>query len=85
MFFYKDNGRVRLDCTGDFILTRNDSIVRADRKHAAPMAVSNVTGVTGVGQFGFIHKLRATFAALRFIWGAGSRGYANGDAVEYNP
>jgi len=84
MFFYKIKGRVCLDCTGDFILTRNTSIIRAEAKQTAPYAVTSVSGVANVSAYGFLHRLRASWLALRFIWSRRPAYVGTAAAVRYS-
>ena len=69
MYFYKQKGRQCLDLRGDLILTHNDALVKARVKSSAPSAVRNAKYVLEIPALGIWRKLRATVAAIRFIWG----------------
>ena len=68
MYFYKDKGKQVLDMRGDLVITHNDSLVKARVKSAAPSGVQNAKYIVVAGM-GFVRKLKATFAAIGFIWG----------------
>lgn len=68
MYFYKQKGRQCLDLRGDLILTHNDAIAKARVKSAGPSHVRNAS-YTPVASLGRLGKLKATWAAVRFIWG----------------
>ena len=69
MYFFNTGGKQHLDLRGDLILTHNDSLVKTRNKSAAPRFVSNAKYVLNIPKLGFIGKLKATFAAIGFIWG----------------
>jgi hypothetical protein len=68
MYFYKRGGKQILDLRGDLILTHNDDLIKGRVKSAAPGGVKNATYIV-VRNMGFIRKLKATFHAMRFIFG----------------
>ena len=69
MYFYKYKGKQVLDLRGDLILTHNNALVKGRIKSAAPSGVTNVKYISDIPAMGSFRKLRATFAAIRFIWG----------------
>jgi hypothetical protein len=69
MYFYKLKGRQMLDLRGDLVLTHNDALVKGRVKSAAPSGVRNARYVEGIPALVFLDKLKATWVALRFIWG----------------
>ena len=69
MYFYHLNGKQMLDLRGNLILTHNDALIKGRVKSAAPRGVCNVKYVK-VGSLKFLGKIKATFHAVRFIWGA---------------
>lgn len=70
MYFFQKSGKQHLDLRGDLILTHNDALVKARVKSSAPRFVSNATYIMGIPKMGFWSKLKATRAAIAFIWGA---------------
>lgn len=70
MYFYKEKGKQILDLRGDLVLTHNDALVKGRVKSAAPSAVRNAKRIEDIANMSLIRKLRASFAAIRFIWGA---------------
>lgn len=69
MYFFKRNGKQILDLRGDLVLTHNDELVKGRVKSAAPAGVVNVKYIRGITGMSYYHKIKATFAAIRFIWG----------------
>lgn len=69
MYFYKQKGKQVLDLRGDLILTHNDNLVTGRIKSAAPAAVRNGKYITAIPGMKLRDKLRATKAAIGFIWG----------------
>ena len=69
MYFYLKKGKQVLDLRGDLVLTHNDALVKGRVKSAAPTAVQNARYIHGIADMGFFRKLRATKAAIGFIWG----------------
>lgn len=69
MYFYKEKGKQVLDLRGDLILTHNDVLVKGRVKSAAPASVRNAKRIEGIANMGLVPKVKATFAAIRFIWG----------------
>lgn len=69
MYFYKQKGKQVLDLRGNLVLSHNDALVKGRVKSAAPAAVRNPRYIVGIAGFGFWRKLRATKAAIGFIWG----------------
>lgn len=65
MYFYKKQGKQHVDFRGDFVLTHNDALIKTRVKSAAPRFAHNGTYILETGK----HKLKATWAAIRFIWG----------------
>lgn len=78
MYFYKEKGHQVLDLRGDLILTHNHSLVIGRVKSAAPAAVRNAKYIAALPAMGVVRKLRASWAALRFIWGT-SEALAEGE------
>lgn len=69
MYFYREKGKVVLDLTGDLILTHNDAIVKCRISGAAPKAVRNAKYIKDIPSMSAWRKLKASIAAVRFIWG----------------
>ena len=69
MYFYNQKGRQVLDLRGDLVLTHNPALVVGRVKSAAPSAVRNARYICGIPTMGVVRKVRASWAALRFIWG----------------
>ena len=69
MYFYKQKGKQVLDMRGDLLLTHNDAPVKGRVKSAAPSAVRNIQHIPGISSMGVRRKIRASKAALCFIWG----------------
>ena len=69
MYFYNQKGRQVLDLRGDLILTHNPALVIGRVKSAAPSAVRNARYIAAIPSMGVVRKVRASWAALRFIWG----------------
>jgi hypothetical protein len=69
MYFYKKKGRQMLDLRGNLILSHNPSLVRGRIKSAAPAGVRNAVYIDNIPRLPFIRKVRASWAALTFIWG----------------
>ena len=69
MYFFKKGGKQLLDLRGDLVLTHNDSLVKGRVKSAAPASVRNAKYIKNIPSMGFWGKVRATKAAISFIWG----------------
>lgn len=69
MYFFKRSGKQYLDLQGTLVLTHNKEIVATRSKSAGPTAVYNARYVENIAARGWLDKLRATRAALAFIWG----------------
>ena len=69
MYFYKKGGKQVLDLRGDLVLTHNDALVKGRVKSAAPASVKNAKRIEDIANMGFVRKVKATFAAIGFIWG----------------
>lgn len=70
MYFFKLKGKQFLDLRGDLVLSHNKDLVVARVGTAAPRYVKNAKSITGISGLKPLRKLRATFAAIRFIWGS---------------
>ena len=68
MYFFFKQKKQYLDLTGNLILNHNDNLVKARIKSAAPSKINNATFVELSG-LNPIWKIKATFAAIGFIWG----------------
>lgn len=68
MYFFLEKGKQVLDMRGDLVLTHNPALVVGRIKSAAPRAVRNARYIEDVRGLTFWGKLRASRAALRFIW-----------------
>lgn len=69
MYFFKKGGKQLLDLRGDLVLTHNDNLVKGRVKSAAPASVRNAKYIQNIPSMGFWGKVRATKAAISFIWG----------------
>jgi hypothetical protein len=69
MYFFFKKGKQHLDLRGDLVLSHNNALVKARVKSAAPRIVQNATYVLNIGRLGWYRKIKATGAAIRFIWG----------------
>lgn len=69
MYFFKKGGKQILDLRGDLVLTHNDALVKGRVKSAAPASVRNAKRIENIPNLGFWAKIRATKAAVSFIWG----------------
>ena len=69
MYFFNLKGKQFLDLRGDLILSHNDELVKARVATAAPRYVKNAKFIIDIASLKPFRKLRATFAAIRFIWG----------------
>lgn len=69
MYFFKKNGKQILDLRGDLVLTHNDALVKSRVKSAAPASVRNAKRIVNIPSLGFWGKVKATKAAIGFIWG----------------
>lgn len=69
MYFYKQKGKQMLDMRGDLVLSHNDALVKGRVKSAAPAAVRNSKRIENIPKLSFWGKIRATKAAISFIWG----------------
>lgn len=68
MYFFLEKGKQVLDMHGDLVLTRNPALVVGRIKSAAPRAVRNAQYIEDVTRLTVWGKIRASRAALRFIW-----------------
>ncbi len=68
MYFFRKFGKQFLDLRGNLILSHNSELVRARVKSSAPRYVRNAKYIDDIT--GFRRRWRATWAALRFIWGS---------------
>lgn len=69
MYFYNQKGRQVLDLRGDLVLTHNAALVVGRVKSAAPSSVRHARYIAAIPSMGVVRKVRASWAALRFIWG----------------
>lgn len=69
MYFFMKSGKQHLDLRGDLVLSHNDALVKTRIKSAAPRFVSNAIYILNIHQLSLIQKLKASKAALSFIWG----------------
>lgn len=69
MYFFKKSGKQILDLRGDLVLTHNDALVKGRVKSAAPASVRNAKRIENIPNLGFWQKVKASRAALKFIWG----------------
>lgn len=69
MYFYLQKGRQVLDMRGDLVLTHTPALVVGRVKSAAPSSVRNAKYIAAIPSMGVLRKLRASWAALCFIWG----------------
>jgi hypothetical protein len=69
MYFYRLKGKQYLDLKGTLVLTHNEEIVATRSKSAGPTAVYNARYVENLAARSRRDKVRASWAALRFIWG----------------
>ncbi len=69
MYFHKLNGKQAVDFRGVLILSHNDELIKARSKSCAPRAAKNAKYILNIPNLGFVKKLRATWAAISFIWG----------------
>ena len=69
MYFFQKAGKQHLDLRGNLILSHNDTLVKARVKSSAPRYVKNAKYILDINGMGFIQKIRATKAAISFIWG----------------
>jgi len=69
MYFFKKGGKQILDLRGDLVLTHNDALVKGRVKSAAPASVRNAKRIEDIPNLGFWGKVKASHAALKFIWG----------------
>ena len=67
MYFTKENGNQILDMAGDLVLTKNNNLVIARVKSAAPKAVRNAKHIL-LNELSFFRKVQATLQVARFIW-----------------
>lgn len=65
MYFFQKNGKQHVDFRGDFVLSHNNALIKTRVKSSAPRFAHNGLYILEVGK----HKLKATAAAIRFIWG----------------
>ena len=70
MYFYKEKGKQILDMRGDLVLTHNNALVKGRVKSAAPSAVRNGKRIENITRMSWFRKIKATWAATAFIWGA---------------
>lgn len=69
MYFYTNKGKQHVDFKGDLILSHNDALIKARNKSAAPRFAHNARRICNIPTLSRWGKLRATWAACRFIWG----------------
>lgn len=69
MHFHLKKGRQILDLSGNLILSKRDDLVTSFPSSAGPKRVRFAHYVPGLHKAGIIGKLKASRAALRFIWG----------------
>jgi hypothetical protein len=69
MYFFKKGGKQILDLRGDLVLTHNYALVKGRVKSAAPASVRNAKRIEDIPNLGFWGKVKASRAALKFIWG----------------
>jgi hypothetical protein len=69
MYFHKLNGKQAVDFRGDLILSHNDQLIKTRSKSSAPRAAKNAKYILDISNLGLFKKLRATGAAISFIWG----------------
>lgn len=69
MYFHLRKGRQVLDLRGDLVLTHNAALVVGRVKSAAPSSVRNARYICAIPSMGVVRKVRASWAALCFIWG----------------
>lgn len=69
MYFFLQKGRQILDMRGDLVLTHNPRLIVGRVRSAAPRSVRNGQWVEGIAAMSTWRKIKASAAALRFIWG----------------
>ena len=69
MYFHTRDGKQRLDLRGNLILSHNTDLVKMRNKSAGPRSVHNGKYVVNITRLAFVRKVRATWAAIKFIWG----------------
>lgn len=69
MYFHTRDGKQRLDLRGNLILSHNTDLIKTRSKSSAPRSVHNSKYVTNIKRLAFWPKVRATWAAIKFIWG----------------
>ena len=77
MYFFKLKGKQVLDLRGNLVLSHNSSLVRTRTKNNGPRLVRNGYYIKDIPNLKFFRKIRATFVAIRFIWGASRAMNAN--------
>jgi hypothetical protein len=69
MLFSKEKGKQTLDLKGNLILSKNDNLVEATSKSAAPAYTSKNPHYIMLGKLGRRSKFLASIIAIKFIWG----------------
>ena len=69
MYFHTQKGKQRLDLRGNLILSHNTKLIKARSKSSAPRSAYNGRYIVNITRLGFVRKVRATWAAIAFIWG----------------
>ena len=69
MYFYKKGGKQVLDLRGDLVLTHNDALVKGRVSSAGPASSTNPKRIQDIVNIVFFRTVKATLAAIRFIWG----------------
>lgn len=67
MYFHYKAGKRYLDLKGNLILSKNENLIEAKAKSAAPYTKNGQYVL--LKKLGFRQKIYATFIALKFIWG----------------
>ena len=68
MYFFRKKGKQILDLRGDLVLTHNASLVMSRVKSNGPRIARNARYVL-LRSLGFFGKIKASYHAIRFIWG----------------
>lgn len=71
MYFYKHKGKQCLSLHGDLLLSRNGAMLTASSKSNAPRVVTRATYACDLKGWCIWRRVRATWLAVRFIWGRG--------------
>ena len=67
MHFFKKQGKLQLDLTGNLVLSNNKEFISAQVSSAGPRNAANATYIMLRGAK-FRQRVRATRHALAFIW-----------------